>query len=154
MALALSGLAEAAEQALAVPAAEPVARVAAPPPLGPAAAPAREESPVVVRREAERVTLELRGGWPEVVPGLIDLLESEDREIALVAESELEVIQGTLTPGVRPRATPLTTQDSNSLGNLFGRRGDEDASAPPPGPAEWRLWWQDHGLAALEAEVL
>jgi len=114
------------------------------------------EPPVHVRREADRLTLSLHGGWPVVVPGLIDLLEDQDPEVAVLAARELELIQNDLTPGVRPRSVQRPVKRPDPLESLLGREDDarEAAAELPPGPAEWRRWWQDHGLAALGAEVL
>ena len=111
----------------------------------PAAPKARYESKrthLEVRRVGGRVTLRTRGSLLEVVPVLIDTLESEDGAVVAAALDSLQSIHADLGPravDLRPEAAPPSRR--SGLRALLSSRKAPIRASELDNATLWRDWW-------------
>jgi len=99
---------------------------------------------LVVRREGDRVQLSTRGTLEEVVPALIDALDSGEPAVAAAALDHLEGLRADLD-GATAFAEPGADRVDRA-GGIRGLIGSSqarfaDADDGPDAAARWRDWW-------------
>ncbi|QDV09165.1 hypothetical protein Poly30_47220 [Planctomycetes bacterium Poly30] len=104
---------------------------------------------VEVRREGARVTLRTRGTLSEVIPVLIDTMESEDSEVVAAAFDRLQSIRVDLgEEALDLRDTEGARAPGGGLRGMLFSRGAEAPAVDLRDPLVWRDWWARQQVAS------